>query len=187
MDYSSIIHSLDDPIGSDALFQTIVDTPFSDKLHATELGLGIVVLLLADRKTNSLHRIALSNTELASGAVEISAKPFHEIIIPLDYKQNILVKAIDTHQPQQTEDWSVMFAPDLTPEEARFNQAGAGIACSIVYPLLSPDRSQALGAMIFSYFEPLDEIKQPHHTFMKAYADTVAKKLSNAKIVELSS
>lgn len=183
MDYSTIIHSLDDPIGSDALFQTIVDTPFSDKLHATELGLGIVVLLLADRANNSLHRIALSDTELASGAVEISAKPFHEIVIPLDYRDNILVKAIETQHYQQTEDWSVMFVPELTPEEARFNQAGAGIACSVVYPLISKNGASALGAMIFSYFEPLDEIKSLHHQFMKAYAETVAHKLSNTTYI----
>lgn len=182
MNYSSIKRSLDEVEDTAELFQAIVDTPFGDKLHATTLGLGIVVLLLADYETNSLRRIALSNTEMASGAVKYSVKPFHKIIIPLDYTDNLLVKAIATRLVQQTEDWSVLFNPDLTPEEARFNQAGAGIACSIVYPLHTDIASPPLGAMIYSYFEPLDNIGDPHHRFMTMYSSTVAEKLKSVNI-----
>lgn len=180
MNYSSIKRSLDDIDGTTELYQAIVDMPFGDKLHATSLGLGIVVLLIAKYETNSLHRIALSNTEMASGAVKYSVKPFHEIVIPLDFTDNLVVKAIATRLPQQTEDWAGMFVPDLTPEEARFNQAGAGIACSVIYPLLTESASAPLGAMIYSYFEPIDNISDPHHRFMKMYTSTVAEKLTSS-------
>ena len=184
MDYAAITHSLDDIQKPDALFQAIVDTPFTDKLHATELSLGIVVLLLVNQKDQTLDRIALSNTEMAQDAVAISAKPFHDIRIPLTATGNALIKAIRSHQTQYTEDWAAMFIPELTPEEARFNQAGAGIASSVMQPLMNFDGSEAFGALIFSYFEPVSSLTDTHYAFMRIYAETVAASLvqSNVKL-----
>lgn len=179
MDFLSITHSLDEPQSADALYRAIVNTPFTDKLGATKLGLGICVLLLVNNENGTLDRIALSETEMASGAVAYSAKPFHEIRIPLDYRENLLIKAVDKKEYQVTEDWAPMFVPELTPEEARFNQAGAGIACSVVYPLVPFEAKASLGAMIFSYYEPISSITSRHHRFMKTYTDTVASRLSS--------
>lgn len=159
-------------------YQSIVDEPFLDRLQSTTLGLGVVVLLLADHDHNALRRIALSNTEMAAGAVKYSVKPFHEIVIPLDHMENILVKAIHTQKPQYTIDWANMFSPVLSADEARLNQAGAGIACSWTYPLVRPGEEKAFGTMIFSYFEPLSNIGREHREFMKGYAHDVASKLS---------
>lgn len=76
-----------------------------------------------------------------------------------------------------------MFVPELTAEEARFNQAGAGIACSVIYPLIAFGGNTPFGAMIFSYYEPRSSLAQQHHAFMKAYADTVAAKLVATDVV----
>ena len=178
MDFISITHSLDEADTTDSLHSAIVNTPFSDKLRATELGLGIVVLLLCNKDDGTLDRIALSDTERADQAVEISAKPFHEIRIPSDYQKNILIKSIDAKEPRFTQDWAHMFTPVLTDEEARFNQAGAGIACSAIYPLVPFGATDAIGALIFSYFEPLQSLTNVHRDFMKLYADTVVAKLA---------
>lgn len=180
MDYLAITHSLDSPRSKEELFQAIVNTPFNDELKATELGLGIMVLLLVNKDAQTLDRIALSDTERASGAVAYSAKPFHEIRIPLSAKENLLIAAVDSHQPQFTEDWAPMFVPELSPEEARFNQAGAGIASSSMYPLLNFEGTDSIGALIFSYFEPLANIGDTHRAFMRAYAETVSAKLLQA-------
>lgn len=183
MDFLEVTHSLDESRTSEKLLKAIVNTPFTNKLHATELGLGIVVLLLVNHENGTLDRIALSDTDRAEDAQKISAKPFHEIKIPLDYKDNALIAVIDTHQPQFTEDWAAMFVPGLTAEEARFNQAGAGIACSALYPIIPFGHEKACGALIFSYFEPLENLTEQHRAFMKAYSDTVAAKLVEADIL----
>lgn len=177
MDFLLITHSLDESRSRETLFKAIVNTPFNDRLHATELGLGIVVLLLVSEENGTLDRIALSDTERAAEAQKISTKPFHEIRIPLGCKDNLLVNVIDERKPLFTDDWAGMFVPELTPEEARFNQAGASIACSALYPLVPFGTEKACGALIFSYFEPLEMIGEKHRAFMKAYADTVAAKL----------
>ncbi len=164
------------------LYKAIVNIPFDNRVQSTNLGLGIVVLLLSNPENKTLDRIALSDTELAAGAVKMSAKPFHEIKIPLDQKSNILIQAIQSQRYTKTTDWATMFTPVLTAQEARFNQAGAGIDCSVVYPLLVQNAtdSSAIGAMIYSYFEPLNHISKAHHEFMESYTTIVAAFLANA-------
>lgn len=163
----------------DELYSAIVNTPFADKAYTTSLGLGIIVLLLANKKTKTLDRIALSNTELAEGAVKMSAKPFHEIKIPLDASNNILIQAMGSKEPKATDDWQFLFTPVLTAQEARFNQFGAGIEYSVVYPLLPPNGKASIGAMIFSYFEHNSTLSADHHMFMESFAGLAAKYLSS--------
>jgi hypothetical protein len=156
------------------LFEAIVNAPFHDRRRAALLGLGIVVLLLVNKKKRAIERIALSNTELAEGAVKVSVKPFKEIVIPLGYKGNFIAEAIRSGRYQQTNDWQYLFVPDLTPEEARLNQAGAGIGCSFVYPLIG---ARYGGALIFSYYLTLDKIEPAHRDFMFRYSKLVSEAL----------
>ncbi len=155
------------------LLQTIVDAPFKDPLSATYLDLGITVLLLVDEAGTTIKRVALSNTEHAAGSVRTSEKPFHAIEIPLSDKKNIIAHAIKSGVYQRTEDWKDLFVPALTPESARFNQAGAGIAYSIVQPLnLKPHP----GAMIFSFYKFRNEDVEILD-FTKQYARLVEQAL----------
>jgi hypothetical protein len=160
--------------GDDQLFDAVVNAPFHDKLRTTMLGLGICVLLLVNKKERTIDRIALSKTELAKGTTDITVKPFKAIKIPLAYKGNFIAEAIRSGRYQQTSDWQYLFAPDLTPEEARLNQAGGGIACSFVYPLVN---ARDGGAMIFSFYIHLDKIGLEHRNFMDKYARLVSKAL----------
>lgn len=166
---------LDNAQNDKELFEAIVNAPFLNKRYTTQLGLGIVVLLLVNKATQTIDRIALSKTEQAEGAQKYSVKPFREIKIPVRYQQNIIARTIETNESHITDDWQYMFVPELTSEEARFNQAGAGIGCSVVYPL--PGARDG-GAMIFSYYEPPESIRSEHRAFMAAYASLVASSLA---------
>jgi hypothetical protein len=152
-----------------ALFKAIVDAPFAFKVEAALLYLGIVVLLQVNKRTGMIDRVALSNTELATNTTKVSLLPFEEIKIPVDYDKNIISEAIRTHAPQETTDWEYLFAPSLSGEQARINQASGGIAYSAVYPLGARDE----GALIFSFYQYPDEIGVPQHTFMKTYTKLV--------------
>src|SRR5688572_13179335 len=121
---------------SDAeLFESIVNAPFSNPVAATELDLGIIVLLLVDKQAGIIDRVALSDTVHAAGAVKMSEKPFRAIKIPLNHEVNAIARAIREGKLQTVSDWKYLFVPDLSPRAARFNQAGAGIEFSCVYPL----------------------------------------------------
>ena len=150
------------------LFKAIVNSPFIADAKGIPIGLGVVVLLLVDKKTDTIDRIALSDTELARGEAEYSVKPFDEIKIPLKHTKNIIAAAIKSGKHQLTSDWRFLYTPALSAQEARLSQAGAGIATSIVYPL--PDARDG-GALIFSYFIPEDQITAQHHRFMSNYAN----------------
>ena len=172
--FQAMEHLLAKTTNDKDLFEVIVNAPFHNKLHTTTLDLGIVVLLLADKKEGVIKRIALSDTEPARWAVKMTPLPFHEIKIPSDNKTNIIAKAIKTNEPQYTADWKYLFIPALSAESARFNQAGAGMACSYVYPLIGAREG---GALIFSFYQPPDQIKNKHRSFMKKYSEIAAKAL----------
>lgn len=170
IDLSRLEKALSKASSDQELFSQIVNAPFAThKVETALLFLGIVVLLLVNKKTGQIDRIALSRTELAARTTEVSAKPFKEIKIGLDEPENIIAAAIRSGEMHDTTDWNFLFKPALTAQEARFNQANAGIAYSAVYPFNARDG----GALIFSYFQYKDMVGQGQHSFMEAYAKLV--------------
>ncbi|HET6925147.1 MAG TPA: hypothetical protein VFH39_04920, partial [Candidatus Saccharimonadales bacterium] len=153
----------------DHLFTKIVNAPFSDPVPAAFVFLGIVVLLQVNKRTKTIDRVALSETDLARNTTEVSVVPFHDIAIPLDHYENIIAHAIASGEPQDTTDWKFLFEPALSPEQARINQASAGIAYSCVFPLTARDG----GAMIFSYFQYQHDIDSKQMEFMRRYSALV--------------
>lgn len=156
------------------LQKTIVNAPFNDRRRVTTLGLGISVLLLVNKQTKTIDRVALSDTDLAKGTLDMSVKPFRAIRIPLNYHGNLIAEAIRSTRYQSTSDWQYLFAPELSTEEARLNQAGGGISCSFVYPL--PGIKDG-GALIFSYYITIDKVGSEHKDFMFRYAKLVSAAL----------
>lgn len=172
--YFQHIHDVLSAAASDAdLFEAIVNAPFHDKVKTTDIDLGIIVLLLVNKTAGTIDRIALSDTESAAGAVRMSEKPFKEIKIPIGHKDNIVAKVIETGKAQRVTDWKYLFVPGLNPKAARFNQAGAGIECSCIYPLAARDG----GALIFSFFQESRNIGEAHIQFMETYTKAVENAL----------
>jgi hypothetical protein len=161
-----------------SIASAIVNIPFKYRADMVLMGIGIIVLLIADKKCGQIHRVALSNTELAEGTTRISSKKFEEIMVPIDDKQNIVAKAIKTQQPQMTDDWKYLFTPGLSPDQARLNQAGGGIACSHVYPLSFQGEG---GALIFSFFKGPEEIGKTEVRFMDTYSKAVSDRLDTTE------
>ncbi len=156
------------------LFKEIVDAPFHNKLHTTSFDLGMIVLVLANPKTKMIDRITYSQTAPAQDAVKASPIEFNKIKIPLKNRDNITAKAIRNSKYYQTSDWCHLFVPALSAEAARFNQAEAGMGCSVVYPLVNTRNG---GALIFSFYQTLDMITAKHHTFMQNYSNFVSARL----------
>lgn len=175
VDFSAVRNALLSAKDDYRLFNAIVNTPFNlYKVETALLFLGVIVLLQVNKKNGTIDRIALSANEIAGETKKRSAKQFEEIRIPVGYEANIIAKAIKLGLPQGTTDWQYMFNPELTAEEARLNQASGGIAFSAVYPLKARDG----GALIFSYYQYVEEIGAAQHEFMKRYARIVDEALS---------
>jgi hypothetical protein len=161
----------DDP----ALFVAVVNAPFKFRKETVKMSLGIMVLLQVNKAKGTIDRIALSDNDLAKGTTDMSAKKFEDIRVPLDDPENSIALAIRSGKPQIVADWAYLFTPALTPEQARLNQAGGGIGCSVVYPIVD---ARDGGAMIFSYFKYSANIDDTDHAFMRGYIELVTKQLS---------
>jgi hypothetical protein len=176
--FKDLKSSLDSAKSEKELFEAIVNAPFSNRLLTTAMGLGFLSFVLVNKKSRTIDRISISKTDTAQGAIDITVKPFDKLIIPLGYKGNAVAEAIRSGRYQQTSDWSYLLTPTLEVEEARLNQAGAGIACSFVYPLI---RARSGGAIIFQYFITLDKIEKAQKEFMFRYTKLVSSALNKLK------
>jgi len=154
------------------LYEAIVNAPFHNKRVTTTLGLGFLSFVLINRKTRTIDRIAISKTDMAQGALDITVKPFRDLKVPIGYKGNAVAEAIRSGRYQQTNDWDYLLKPSLKPEEARLNQAAAGIASSYVYPLTN---TRNAGAIIYQYFITLDKFENTHREFMFRYTKLVSQ------------
>jgi hypothetical protein len=171
IDYVALEDALATAQDGKALFNMIVNAPFQYKVEMALLFLGIIVLLLVDNEHKTINRVALTNNDLARGAKKMSVKRFEDIKIPLNYPDNSIAEAIRSGKPQETSDWKSLFIPELTPQEARFNQAGAGVGFSAIYPLNARDG----GALIFSYYQYPEDIGGIQHEFMRKYTKLVTQ------------
>jgi hypothetical protein len=179
IDYVKLQQQLEQTSNDSDLFETIVNAPMDNfKVATTFLFLGIIVFLLVDKEAGTIDRVALSKTPLAQATRDVSVKKFEEIKIPLNHSENIISKAISTGKPQKATDWKYLFTPDLTPQQARINQASAGIALSAVYPLIG---ARDGGALIFSYFQYPDMIGKDQEKFMEIYSQLVTESLIQAQ------
>jgi len=155
------------------LFGTIVNAPFDDPSVTTGLGLGFLSLVLVNPKTATIDRIAISKTETAQGAIDVTVKRFEDLKVPVGHRANLVNKVISSGKSQRTTDWNDLLTPVLKPEEARLNQAGAGISTSYIYPL----KARSGGAIIFQFYVEPSQIGPDQTHFMKRYSRLVSEAL----------
>lgn len=172
----SLSETLERAKSPEDLYKRIVNEPFRDRLHTTTYGLGFITLVLVNKKTSSVNRISMTDNDLSQGARSVTVIPFEKLIVPLDQKGNCVVEAIKSGRYQQTNDWYYLLTPVLKPEEARLNQAGAGIASSYVYPLVN---TRPAGALIFQFFITMDKVSSEHRDLMFRYTKVVSQSLNN--------
>jgi len=150
------------------------------RLGYLKLGYKIIVLTLVDEKEQVLKRVALSQTAEARKAQRASAVPFHQIDIPLDAHDNLLIKTIREKKPHVTHSWPELFAPILTPEQATKNQIASGIKTSLIYPIMV--RREAIGAVIFSLDKQEDEVADEEAELITGFSDIIGLAVQNAKL-----
>jgi hypothetical protein len=146
-------------------YQSLVDAPFTT-FAPVSIDLGAIVLIFKNDATQTFDRIALSRTEPAAGAVRASNKPFRNIRIPFHTKDNAIVEAYETGNKQVVTDWKYLFNPELSTEEARDNQRGAGVQTSVVQPFSG---SNVDGALIFSFLCPETALTEEHIDFIDTF------------------
>jgi hypothetical protein len=166
--YRRLHELLSKPRTAHALFEMVVLAPFHQKIVSAYLGLGVVILLLVDEPHDTINSVAVSKTDAAKDTA---------VHLPLGHHRNAIVKAVVERAPQQITDWSLAFAPELTTQEARMNQAETGTECSVIFPIIRNNRVR--GALLFGYLEPPEQIGTNQYDFMTRYSQLVADHLGD--------
>lgn len=148
------------------------------QLGYLKLGYQVVVLTLLDEEKNELRRIAISETESAKRFLEASPVPFHEIVIPLDAKENLLVKTIKERKKFVTSRVADVLSPALSRQWVHEFQMKLGIKTSLVYPLVAKEK--ILGALIFSLTKEEEKISEEEWSILDSFVGAVGIALDNA-------
>lgn len=170
-----ILESLD----FNVVVQEIVDSVLLE-LGYLKLGYEIVVLCLVDEKKRVMERISISHTEKTQQALAESPKPFHDIVIPLSYKNNLLVKAFNTKSPQSTTSWTDVLQPALPAKEIIRIQKLVGIKSSLIYPIIS--KNAAIGVLIFSMSKPKSHVTPEERELIRGFSEIVGLAVQNSSL-----
>ena len=174
IDYADLRGVLAGAKSNPDLFKQIVNAPFAHHVALASMFLGIIVLLLVDKESGTINRVAITDNQHAERTQRRSVKKFAEIKIPLNHSENAIAIALSTGNVQIVTDWYYLFVPELTVAEAHFNQADGGVGCSYVYPLKDVHDGAAL---IYSYYNYPQNLGPPQHEFMDKYAQLVESRL----------
>lgn len=139
------------PLNFEKVVQEVVDEVIRD-LEGRKLGYRIVVLTLVDKKSKLLKRYSVTQTAEAKKALNVMGKnfgvSFRSIDIPLSFRENASIQAINTKAPIETHDFRQILVPGVTPSQALAAQEESGIKSSFVFPLIV--RNSVIGTIIFS-------------------------------------
>ncbi|NQU51874.1 MAG: GAF domain-containing sensor histidine kinase [Bacteroidetes bacterium] len=164
-------------------FEDVIGTVVSailTKLGYMQLGYRIAVLTLINEKKGVLERISLSETSEAKKTLKASPKKFENIEIPLDFKDNASIKAINSGHMQIVTDFKYILCPELSIEEARQVQKAAGIKTSVVIPMKV--RGEIIGTMIFSMIKEKEKITKNEKELLKYFTNLASLAVQNSKL-----
>src|SRR3989344_3450061 len=149
---------------------------------AFELGFQAGVLTIIDKQSNSLERIAVSQTPEGIIGLKMFPVPYKSIGIPLTYTGNLLIRAINEKKPFITHNMIDLFVPVL-PEVIISNiQKVMKIKTSFVYPIFY--HNEVIGAMIFSISGEEHEIPDLQREAIMRIMEVVGTVIERVKVYE---
>jgi signal transduction histidine kinase len=163
----------------DTVITEVVNSIFKE-LGFLKYGYEIVVLTLVDQQDQTLKRISVSQTKKAMEALKLLTIPFHQIVIPLSYKSNTLIKVIDSQIPAVSTYWPDILSPAFTEEEALLIQQKLGIQASLIYPIMA--KGISLGSLIFSMNKPVNAVSSEEKELLRGFSDMVGLAVQNATL-----
>ncbi len=149
---------------------------------AFNLGFMVGVLALVDTERDILKRVAMSQTREGKKAMSILPIHYTKIEIPLNYKGNLMVKAVEEGRVQITTNLFDVFTPVFNEDLSREIQATVRVKTSFIYPVVA--RGKKIGAMIFSTDKLPFQISDYDKETMQALVDVVGIALNNATLYQ---
>lgn len=140
------------------------------------------VLALINDSNKTLERVAISKTSGGTAALESLQIPFEKIVIPLDYKENLCIKALDDRRQYATGTLHDVLRPAISEENSLEVQRKMGTRISIINPLYSHDKP--IGVFIVSMSKTQDELTAFEKELIKKFSESVGIAVENARMFE---
>lgn len=158
-------------VGQAKRAQTIANAPFEQTAEAALLFLGMISFFIVDEAERLVKLAAVSRTEQYELAVtSFNFEPDNYELSLDEDESNDIVRAVTKGRPIDTTDWKSLAHHASDPAQSRLNQASAGIAYSVAYPVGRPCRA----VLLFCYFQYKEKLGQPQTDFMRDYSRLVA-------------
>jgi hypothetical protein len=155
------------------LQKVIVNAPFQDKLLCASIDLGIISLMLVDESGMYISCVSMTDNDLAHEAQKVSETTFCDIKIPVYSEDSILSAVILNQSPELSDKWSRFLSSDVKLAQIELSQKAASIESCLAWPLNIPQG----GVMLFSFFQPKQNIGKHHYLFAEAYSKFVSDKI----------
>lgn len=159
--------------------QKICDSVLNE-LYFLDLSYRIVILTLINDQENSLQVVAISKTPEAQKAMQATQVPFEKIQIPISESNNLAVKISRTQQIETASDWSQIFSPPLSSDNATATQQAAGVQASVVAPIVA--KGKALGVLVVGVAKTSEMITEDEQELIQGFTDIVAIAVENSKL-----
>jgi signal transduction histidine kinase len=152
------------------------------ELGYLKLGYKIVVLSLVNTANSTLDRVAISQTEEAKRALQLTPVPFKKIIIPLNHSENLLTKVAQTRKYDTSSKMFDVLTPVMTVDESNSLQQNLGITSIIAFPLISQDK--VVGVLSFSLGKQTHEVSTEEKQLLTRFADVAALAVQNVSLFQ---
>ncbi|MFA6519179.1 MAG: ATP-binding protein [Candidatus Shapirobacteria bacterium] len=168
--YSISISTLD----VNEVSQQIVDT------IAAQMNFPAVLISLVDPDGQSLRPSAITKSESIQNAISIINKPLSELIIPLDYRNNLVVNAVKTNERQITSNLLDILDPLVPQDPADAIAKIVNINTLIIYPLSI--NNKAIGAMTLGISKEIDDLSRGEKETLDQLIDVVSIAIDRARL-----
>ncbi len=135
----------------------------------SELAFATGVVVLYEKDTQLLRRVAASNTKEAQTAIQELSIPFTQIAIPLSDPHNLLARALREKQEFVTERVFDVFVPALTEAEAAHIQLVMGTQATLVYPIFLDE--EPLGVFLASTKKTIRQVTASEKNLIRLFVD----------------
>ncbi len=161
------------------VIQKICDSVLNE-LYFLDLSYRVVILALVNPSEDNLQIVALSKTPEAQQLVRQTQIPFMEIQIPLSDSSNLVSQTCRDQHFNLTSDWSQIFSPTLSSDNARQAQQAGSIQTTTLVPVIAKGKS--LGVIIFGVAKPQEMVSEEEKDLMQGFTDVVGIAVENAKL-----
>lgn len=154
--------------------QRIVDT------IAKELGFTAVLVSLIDESTRQLFTAAITQSPTIIQAIQLTGKPLNELVIPMDFPDNLIVNAIKSNQRQITSNLLDIVDPLVSQATADEMENITGIKTIIIFPLVLGNKK--IGALTVGLPKKVDDLSRAEKETLDQLIDVVAIAIDRAQL-----